>query len=943
MRLSTTPPPDPVATVVDDAVRRVRCAAHRLPRGELVHPAAITAAVDRFAQDAEDLLGRTVAQEFHLFRTERDAPADPASTTALAAFDAHLRAGGVDRLWRTYPVAARRLDRLAADRLDQLTTILTALAVDAPRLHALGLLPPGPVTAIDIAHGDPHDGGRRVATLTVDDAASPSLVVKPRSADPDDLLGRIVALLDADTAGDHLRLPRCMAASTGDLSWHEFVSATTLPDDADADAARFHRRAGRMLAVFTALGSTDGHAENVVAAGDHPVPVDVETLLHPATENPATADPLTCALADGPLGTTMLPTGSPSSSMAALSRAGTRTPGGADAHRHVHRGTDAWTVAAVPATVTATAHRPTAPGTSVPVPLADHVDDVVTGFHTAVRDLARRRDEIHRLLDDARATTCRRVVRPTAVYTAFLDAARHPRYLTDAAEAERLFRLLPESATGTAAVTEAEIAALLRGDVPRFADRVDAPPPVGPTPLARAHRCLETLIRTPPAALEHLVRSALAGVDTPSRPAPARTSETDLHASLQDPDPRSGLARIERRLAARTVRRDGTDTALGTLDALPGASPDADPVLTAGDRTLYHGGGTALLGAALARIRPTPARRRRLADAAAAVTRHAEDQVLDLREGVPAETGRAWCPFTGALGTVWLLRELAGSGDRAVGARARDAADRLLTTVLDTESATDRLDTAVGPDRLDTAVGPDRLDIVGGLAGGVVVLTEFGLADHPAVRSAADRLAAALHGGEIRERGLAHGVDGLAWALARVDGHAERARLVDLPDDATAGDSWGRGAAGSSWCRGAAGLALCHTEIALAAGDTPAAVAAAATVPEPLETDDSLCHGETGVVAILRRLALLLAPVAPDAAADLDEQADRRARELQDRIRRAGYATGHPGHVGVTTFMTGVAGIAFGRVLTESRSSVTDAVDLPDPIALRPSRVAREG
>ena len=904
-------------------MRRVRCAAHRLPRETLVHPAAITAAVDRFARDAEDLVGRAVAQEFQLFRDERGAPADPTSTTALAAFDAHLRAGGLDRLWRTYPVAARHLDRLADDRVAQLSTILEALAVDAARLRTLGLLPSGQVTAIDIAHGDPHDGGRRVATLTVDFAASPCLVVKPRSADPDDLLERIVTLLDVDAAGDHLRLPRRAAGSTADLSWHEFVSPTTLPDDADA-AARFHRRAGRVLAVFTALGSTDGHAENVVAVGDHPVPIDVETLLHPATENPAMADPLTCALADGPLGTTMLPTGSPSTSMAALSRAGTRTPGGADARRHVHRGTDGWTIVAVPATITATTHRPVAPDTTTPVPVADHVDDVVAGFHTAVRHLARRRDEIHRLLDDARATTCRRVVRPTAVYTAFLDAARHPRYLGDGAEAERLFRLLPESATGTAEVTEAEIAALLQGDVPRFADRVDAPPPVGPTPLARAHRCLDTLIRTPPAALEHLVRSALAGVDTPSRPVPARTVTTDLSAALQDPDPLRGMARVERRLAARTVRRGGLGPALGTLDALPGAGPDADPVLTAGDRTLYHGGGTALLGAALARVRPTPARRRRLADATAAATRHAENLILDLREGVSAETSRAWCPFTGALGTVWLLRELSGSGDRAVDGRARDAADRLLSTVL------------------DTANPADRLDVVGGLAGGVVVLTEFGLADHPAVRGAADRLAAALHHGEVRERGLAHGVDGLAWALARVDGHAHRARLVDLPGD-SAGSSRCRGAAGSSWCRGAAGLALCHTEIALVAGDVPAAVAAAATVPDPVENDDALCHGETGVVAVLRRLALLLAPVAPDTAADLDDRADRRIGELRDRSRHAGYATGHPGHVGVATFMTGVAGIAFGRVLVESPSSATGAVDLPDPIALRPSRLACEG
>ena len=89
--------------------------------------------------------------------------------------------------------------------------------------------------------------------------------------------------------------------------------------------------------------------------------------------------------------------------------------------------------------------------------------------------------------------------------------------------------------------------------------------------------------------------------------------------------------------------------------------------------------------------------------------------------------------------------------------------------------------------------------------------------------------------------------------------------------------------------------------------------------------------------------AVLLAPVAPDTAADLDDRADRRIGELRDRSRQAGHATGHPGHVGVATFMTGVAGIAFGRVLVESGSSATGAVDLPDPIALRPSRLACEG
>src|SRR5205085_2879236 len=46
-------------------------------------------------------------------------------------------------------------------------------------------------------------------------------------------------------------------------------------------AARYYRRAGALLALFHALGSTGCHQHSLVASGEHPVLVDPETILHP--------------------------------------------------------------------------------------------------------------------------------------------------------------------------------------------------------------------------------------------------------------------------------------------------------------------------------------------------------------------------------------------------------------------------------------------------------------------------------------------------------------------------------------------------------------------------------------------------------------------------------------------------------------------------------------
>ena len=64
--------------------------------------------------------------------------------------------------------------------------------------------------------------------------------------------------------------------------WTEFIDHTGCADA--AGCARFFRRAGAWLALLHAFAATDMHQENMIAAGEHPVPIDLETILQPSAE-----------------------------------------------------------------------------------------------------------------------------------------------------------------------------------------------------------------------------------------------------------------------------------------------------------------------------------------------------------------------------------------------------------------------------------------------------------------------------------------------------------------------------------------------------------------------------------------------------------------------------------------------------------------------------------
>ena len=135
------------------------------------------------------------------------------------------------------------------------------------------------LTQVQGGAGDTHRGGRSV--LIARFSSGFRVVYKPRSLAVDVHFQELLAWLNA--RGDHPPFRTLNVLDRGSHGWVEFVAANgcTTPEEVH----RFYQRQGGYLAMLYALEATDFHLENLIASGEHPVLIDLESLFHPRSEN----------------------------------------------------------------------------------------------------------------------------------------------------------------------------------------------------------------------------------------------------------------------------------------------------------------------------------------------------------------------------------------------------------------------------------------------------------------------------------------------------------------------------------------------------------------------------------------------------------------------------------------------------------------------------------
>ncbi len=323
--------------------------------------------------------------------------------------------------------------------------------------------------------GDRHRDGRSVLLLKF--SSGSRLVYKPKSLAVDQHFQELLAWLNARGAQPALQTFKVL--DKGTYGWAEFVAfrdcATT------EEVRRFYERQGAYLALLYALEATDMHAGNLIAAGEHPMLVDLETLFHPrvdAGNTPFTEEPAFAAFWHSAIRGGLLPLrlwgndDAPGVNISGLGgEEGQMTPrpvpqwadGGTDQMRLVRERIE------LPAHI----NHPKLNGQQVD--MLAYADNILAGFGNMYRLLIEHRHELlTELLPRFAQDEIRFIARPTDIYGRFIYDSFRPELLRDALERERHFDRLwvgIQWQPHMARLIPAERADLLKGVVPFFTTR----------------------------------------------------------------------------------------------------------------------------------------------------------------------------------------------------------------------------------------------------------------------------------------------------------------------------------------------------------------------------------------------------------------------------------------------------------------------------------------
>ncbi|AFY93301.1 type 2 lanthipeptide synthetase LanM family protein [Chamaesiphon minutus] len=816
---------------------------------------------------------------------------------------------------------------------------------------------PGVLVEVSAGQGDSHREGRSVIVAKF--SADLRVVYKPRSLSLDVHFQELLHWINE--RGNHPPLRLLKILDRQDYGWVEFIEAQ--PCSSADQIQRFYERQGAYLAILYALEAIDFHHENLIAAGECPILIDLEALFHPrigGIDLDRASQLAIGTLNHSVYGTGLLPQRIWSNDESeGIDISGLGAPSGQLTPHQIPRwegmGTDEMKLIRQQMEMPETQNQPTLNGEKVNV--LDYTEAIANGFTNLYHMLLQHRDELlapSGPIASFAEDTVRVIVRATRTYAILLNESFHPDVLRNALDRDRLLDrlwLAVENLPYLARLIAFEREDLLDGDIPMFTTRPDS------QHLWTSSGRISNFLDKPGLASVRDRVQLMGEADLARQLWIIRASLTALYPIADEPEHKghSGypltesppIANRDRLLAAARSVGDRLEAL-----ALRGESDvtwiglalvnDRHWTLTPLGYDLYDGlPGVILFLAYLGEID----RADRYTELARSAMKTLQHQLAQSRSSISQIGG-----FSGWGGIIYTLTHLGILWDEPQLIAEAEAIVALLPPQIEQDTQLDIVRGSAGcigsllalyryvptAQILDAAMlcGDRLLALATPMARGIGWRIE-GLANKPLT-------------------GFSHGAAGIAWALLKLAAITGKQRFRKAALGAIAYErslfsveamNWpdlrefaatirsgkqDRSNCVTAWCHGAPGIGLGRLQCLADLHDSQMRdeidVALKTTIEQGFGHNHSLCHGDLGNLELLLQASEILGEP------QWQVHCDRLAATILGSIDRDGWLCGIPLAVESPGLMTGLAGIGYGLLRLAAPDRVPSVLVLAPPI-----------
>ncbi|WP_373534680.1 type 2 lanthipeptide synthetase LanM family protein [Microcoleus sp.] len=326
----------------------------------------------------------------------------------------------------------------------------------------------GVLAQVKAGAGDAHNGGRSVTIVKF--SSGWQIAYKPKPLAVDDRFQELLTWLNTKS---ELHFRTLQILDRGSYGWVEFAHTSSC--DTTAAVERFYQRLGGLLALLHAIQGTDFHAENLIAAGEHPVLIDLESLFHPHPVAPNSPNSVLPARRE--MGKSVLRVGLlPQPQAIAGDAVDVSAIGGNPERLGMGRtiglkasNTDEAKVFRQAIAMAENQNQPRLQGELVNA--LEYSEAIATGFTATYRLIVKHREEFSNFLTRFATDEVRVFLRETRSYGLLLQESFHPNLLRDALDRDRIFDKLWVEVPALPyleRVIPTEREALWQGDIPKL-------------------------------------------------------------------------------------------------------------------------------------------------------------------------------------------------------------------------------------------------------------------------------------------------------------------------------------------------------------------------------------------------------------------------------------------------------------------------------------------
>lgn len=336
----------------------------------------------------------------------------------------------------------------------------------------------GKITSINTGSSvsDAHNKGKTVAILNFETGIK--IVYKPRSLEIDVIFNELINYLNDKNLSNDLKTVHTINMKS--YGWTQFISYKGCQEELQIE--KFYWRIGSYLAILYALNAVDFHMQNLIANGEYPILVDLESLFH---NNSTYTDTSAFSRAQEHIERSVLRIGllpRKISSKAGvegidLSALGAQE-GQVSPHKTstiVDRDKDTVRIVEKNFPIPISHHRPMLHGQVINT--VAYEEDIIKGFEETYFFFMKYKQEMIEQIDSFKGVTVRQILRGTSRYANLLKISLHPDFMRDGLDREMILDKLwldTKLNPRLNQVVNSEKEGLFLGDIPYFTSKPES-------------------------------------------------------------------------------------------------------------------------------------------------------------------------------------------------------------------------------------------------------------------------------------------------------------------------------------------------------------------------------------------------------------------------------------------------------------------------------------